>query len=173
MNEFWKEIPGWEGYYEVSSLGRIRSIQRGSPLRKRLYGGGLVNLFEATDGYLVANLTVHGKRTQMKAHRAVLLAFVGHPHASQEGCHNDGNIHNNSLQNLRWDTRKNNALDSIIHGTSLRGEKNGASKLTINKAKDILKLKNLHSCASVARQFDVSETTIANIWKGKAWKNLS
>lgn len=103
--ERWLPVVGWEGRYEVSDYGRVRSE------------GGLLRLNTRPDGRLQANLNRAGVQRMVKVHRLVLEAFVGPCLPSTEGCHNDGNVANNHVSNLRWDTRSANNLDSVRHGT--------------------------------------------------------
>lgn len=123
MKEKWKPIPGFVGVYEVSNLGRIRSLDRsirykdgrvisckGRILRPGRYG---------KHGHLHVSLWENNKQKIVKVHHAVLLAFRGLRVRNTEACHRDGDPSNNRLVNLRWDTRSSNNLDKRKHGTSL------------------------------------------------------
>lgn len=119
MSEQWRDVPGWEGFYAVSDLGRVKSLARSVPGRP----GVLINRREREltptvnrDGYHVVWLTRANRRTEFRLHRLVLAAFVGSCPEGQEGCHNDGDKANNALSNLRWDTRSANTLDKVRHG---------------------------------------------------------
>jgi hypothetical protein len=110
--EQWRPILGWEGLYEVSNEGRVRSCEgrRQRPIV-------LVPL-KTDKGYLRANLYAPGGRKERRTiHRAVLEAFVGPCPEGQQGCHNDGDRTNNRLENLRWDTPAGNSRDKLLHGT--------------------------------------------------------
>lgn len=116
MNENWKPVPGYEGVYEVSDLGRVRSLdrldaagrpRRGQPRSSTADGGG----------YLQVSLWRDGSERRVSVHRLVLVAFVGPAPKGMEACHNDGDSTNNTLANLRWDTRSANSLDRVRHGT--------------------------------------------------------
>src|SRR5690606_27256834 len=74
-------------------------------------------------GYAQVDLHRAGVRTRFPVHRLVLIAFVGAPPAGFEGCHNDGDRLNNSLENLRWDTHSANMQDTVTHGTHLYASK--------------------------------------------------
>lgn len=119
MSEQWKAIPGWEGYYEVSDQGRVKSCARSVPGRP----GRMINRRErlltphrSRDGYVSVELCRDNVRHHMKVHRAVLFAFVGPCPEGMEACHADGVRDNNVLANLRWDTRSANTLDKVAHG---------------------------------------------------------
>lgn len=97
-------------------MGRIRSVDRviirknGSPLPRK---GQTINPVMNSQGRL---MTGNRRQGWLLVHRAVLLAFVGSCPEGMEGCHNDGDMYNNVLSNLRWDTPKNNRADVIRHG---------------------------------------------------------
>lgn len=115
QGELWKVIPGWEDY-EVSNLGRIRSLDRVDSLGRHLRGKlrpPCVN----TGGYLQVGLSRNGRRTKQLIHRLVMLAFIGPPPPGQDVCHGDGTRTNNHLDNLRYDTRSANNRDAVLHGT--------------------------------------------------------
>ena len=121
MNEQWRTIPGFDGLYEVSDHGRVRSI--GRVVRKA--NGVLLTVPPKilrsnpppAGKYHKVGLRKDGRTITITVHRAVLLAFVGPAPAGTEGCHNNGNPGDNRLSNLRWDTRSANNLDAVAHGT--------------------------------------------------------
>lgn len=114
--ENWKPVPGYEDLYEVSSLGRVRSLGRVDPLGRNV-APRVMKPAVRRDGYGAVALWRDGVKVQWLVHRLVLTAFVGECPPSLEGCHNDGNPRNNRLDNLRWDTRSENQLDRVKHGT--------------------------------------------------------
>jgi hypothetical protein len=116
MTETWMPVHGFEGLYEVSDLGNVRSFARGwdgRPLRSSPNGRG----------YMSVNFWKGNRATSHRVHRLVLEAFVGLPPDGMEGCHNDGNKRNNQLSNLRWDTRSANARDKGRHGNDPNASK--------------------------------------------------
>ena len=110
--EEWRPVAGYEGYYEVSNLGRIRSLARnGRPtMVKKLT---IKNKF----GHRVVTLCVGGEKTIKNVGPLVLTAFVGPRPEGLVTCHNDGDPANNRVSNLRWDTQSNNLFDAVAHGT--------------------------------------------------------
>lgn len=114
--EQWLPVPGYEGVYEVSNLGRVRSLDRKDNLG-RLRRGRVLKLRTDRDGYL--QFHAGGKhRRILRVHRLVLLAFEGPaPEGANEALHGDGNPLNNALTNLRWGSRSENAVDAVVHGT--------------------------------------------------------
>lgn len=113
--EIWLSIPGYEGSYEVSNLGRVRSLDRVNS-RGWSLKGKILSPIDA-GRYYQNTLTKDGKGVKYLTHRLVLEAFVGPPGKDEQGCHNDGNSKNNHLSNLRWDTSSANQRDKVIHGT--------------------------------------------------------
>jgi hypothetical protein len=110
----WKQIPGYEGFYEVSDAGQIRRSERPNRLLKHVIGTG---------GYHEVHPSVNGRRKNLRVHLAVLAAFLGPKPVGKHGCHNNGNPDDNRLLNLRYDTPSANAFDSLAHGTCYQAEK--------------------------------------------------
>lgn len=117
--EHWRPVPDHDGYYEVSNHGRVRSLNRvveGHLGPKRLKGS-IMKQYDRGKGHLWVSLTKESARTSWSVHRLVAVAFLGGFHDDLEVCHNDGNPANNHVENLRWDTRSENILDRVRHGT--------------------------------------------------------
>ncbi len=118
----WVPIPGHEGSYEVSHLGRVRSIDRviidrnGKRYRRR---GQTLRTWPER-GYLCVRL---GIGRQYAVHRLVLLAFVGPCPEGQEALHQNGDPSDPRLTNLRWGTHSENQLDQVRHGTNHAAQK--------------------------------------------------
>lgn len=118
--EEWLPVAGYEKHYEVSSHGRVRSIDRiveRSDGKTQTIKGRMRKLKTTWSGHQQIPLKVSGKTSWAAVHRLVLTAFNGPCPDGMEGCHNDGNPANNHIDNLRWDTRSNNAYDKGLHGT--------------------------------------------------------
>lgn len=115
--ERWLLIPGHDGY-EVSNLGRVRSLDRwvvgarGRDQRKR---GRLLKLGLNKSGYFRTQLAYQKK---FLVHHLVLLAFVGPRMNGLHGLHNNGNPQDNRSVNLRWGTPEDNMADKVLHGTN-------------------------------------------------------
>lgn len=170
MMETWKPVVDWEGLYEVSDAGRIRSIARINPRNKQIMGGGLIKPIMGSRKYLVINLSKTGQRKQYFVHKLVLEAFISKRPEGCHACHNDGNTVNNQLNNLRWDTVKNNHSDKKKHGTHQYGERIGNSKLTEDIVRYIRQNK-LKPCEARNR-FKLSKTNSKKIVNGETWKHI-
>lgn len=112
----WRPIPGYEGSYEVSDLGEVRSLDRLTD-RGRNWRGRVMSPAPMPSGYQIVTLWRDGKQRTALVHRLVLEAFVGPPAPGQEVRHYDGNPANNALENLAWGTHAENEADKIAHGT--------------------------------------------------------
>lgn len=125
--EQWKPIPDWEGLYEVSDQGRVRSLDREVAGRNR-YGeitrtlrGRVLKAPPNSDGYLMVSLCRDGSPVSRKVHVLVAVAFLGERPEGMDVCHNNGNPADNRLLNLRYDTRAENITDAVRHGTHNNG----------------------------------------------------
>lgn len=115
LNERWTPVPGYESRYEVSDVGRVRSIAHDDGVGHSRRGKVLSPSVNSTGRQVVA-LYNRGVRRMFKVHRLVLEAFVGAPPVGMIACHNDGNPLNNRIANLRWDTYSANNADTVNHG---------------------------------------------------------
>lgn len=102
LHEVWKPIKGYEGLYEISSLGRVRSLDR---LVKGKWGkikltGKILKGVKDKDGYLVITLSKDGKQKTFKIHRLVAIHFIPNPNNYKEINHKDENKENCKYKNL-------------------------------------------------------------------------
>lgn len=120
MTEQWKAVVGAEGRYEVSNLGRVRSLDRTiirSDGRTRRFKGVLLK--PSTDkgaGYQRVVISTWTRRYTARVHDLVARAFIGEPPLGHEARHLDGDPSNNHLSNLLWGTRTQNAADDVRNG---------------------------------------------------------
>ncbi len=179
--EVWKPVVGYEGYYEVSNLGRVRSVDRtiktisrsGNNFYKQ-YKGSMRKPHLNRDGYLYVSLCIGDRGKTFKIHRLVADAF--HLKSSDK-CfvdHIDGNKTNNRADNLRWCTFKENiqfAWDAGIYNNV--GESHGMASL---KESDVIEIKNRiksgESCKKISKDFNVKHWTIHDIKQGRTWSHV-
>jgi hypothetical protein len=172
--EEWKPVVGYEGRYEVSTLGRVKSLpnsRRRSSLILKPHSCKRGGYF--TVG-LVSNDGVRWAQKTTFVHLIVLTAFVGpSPGAEYQCCHGDGNTGNTSLSNLRWDTLSGNQMDRVAHGTSNRGVQNGHAKLTEEQALQVkARIRSGASNEEIAGEFPVTPYAVKNIRNGYNWSWL-
>jgi len=172
--ELWKDVTGYEGRYQVSDCGSVRSLPR--PWRKQLL---ILKPGRDTDGYQQVALHKNGKRVTRKVHQLVLETF-GATRLSKDDVtrHLDGNKDTNRIDNLKWGSVAENATDAVQHGTSPGfgscGENNGQSKLTSDDVRRIRQLLRTgkYEQQKLASLFGVSKQTITFIKQGKTWKGI-
>ena len=126
MQEIWKDVVGYEGLYEVSNLGRIRSLDRvvahhtaGTAVRK-----GKMRCLSFDGNYLNVSLSRDGKTVTRRVHRVVAEAFIPNPNNYSDVDHIDCNKLNNHIDNLRWCTSADNTKyaweNGLIHQVPYR-----------------------------------------------------
>ena len=118
MQEQWKEVVGFNGFYEVSSLGRVRSLDRKVFRLGRfgqdshnVYKGKLIPVWQTSNGYYRITLNREGKKSNHLVHRLVANAFLENPKSKETVNHKNGIKADNRLENLEWATRS----EQIIH----------------------------------------------------------
>lgn len=121
--ERWLPVAGYEGRYEVSSLGRVRSTPRITTARDgRVYrhrGRILSPAANTESGRLYVNLSRQGSCRTFAVHRLVIETFAGPCPDGMECCHDNGDCTDNRLVNLRWDTHSANIHDKVRHGNHM------------------------------------------------------
>lgn len=176
--EVWRSIKGYEGRYCVSSRGRVKSVNRVYKNTKgeiRQVNGCILKFKTDNDGYYCVTLRNTGKKQTIKVSSLVAIAFLGEKPSGYECCHIDGNNKNNNVDNLRWDTHRNNILDKIKHGSIAKGEKHGMCTITEELARKIKvnivtgKLSRKEFCKSN----NVSCHIYDNIRNGRSWQHIS
>jgi len=168
--EEWKPIDGYEGRYEVSSFGNVKSLNN----RHKSQFGKIMKQWEGNHKYLYIDLRKSdGEKKTYAIHRLVLEAFVEKKPAGKQCAHHDGNPHNNHADNLRWATAQENIDDRKRHGRTAGGEKSGSAKLDEKCVKTIIKAKGTGlSAYEIAHLSCVAPITIQRIWNGENWRNI-
>lgn len=110
MIEVWKDINGYEGLYQVSNLGRVKSLPKYDRLG-RYHKECIKATVDNGNGYLIVNLKHNGKQQMITVHRLVAEHFITNSEMLPEVNHKDGNKSNNNVNNLEWCTR----IDNINH----------------------------------------------------------
>lgn len=116
MTERWLSVVGFEGSYDVSDFGRVRSLDRTLSDGRR-WSGRMLKLSPDADGYAQVNLCVANVQRVQRVSKLVTEAFHGPKPEGMEACHGNGDPSDNRASNLRWDTRSGNMQDALIHGT--------------------------------------------------------
>ena len=159
-NEEWRDIPGYEGRYQVSDLGRVRSVDH---YVQRLVKGRVLRPRIRERGYPVVTLSGAGPKD---VHQLVALAFIGPREEGQQVRHLNGNKLDPRAENLAYGTQADNEKDKFRYGDKAR-------KLTTTEVREIRKRAGEDGVTNtaLARDYGVTETTIRQIVKGEtfAW----
>lgn len=125
-HEEWRDVVGYEGYYQVSSLGRVRSLTRNIFNGKVFFkkAGKMMRITVGKNQYCRVTLTKDAKQVQWYVHRLVAMAFLPNPDNLPEVDHIDANPSNNRLTNLRWVTKHENMNHIMELGHHYDGSSN-------------------------------------------------
>ena len=174
IKETWKAILGFEGYYEVSDLGRVRSLDRkviDKMGRLRSYDGVVLKTeIGSRTGREYVMLYTREKRKNRTVHSLVAEAFIGERPKGYHVLHSDGDCLNNKLSNLSYDTQSENMNDMYRYGG-----KNGRGKLTIEQVLEIRRLFNTgkYYQKDLAKLFGISQTQVSSIVLRKSYSYLN
>jgi hypothetical protein len=171
--EEWRPIAGHEGRYEVSSAGRVRSLDRTitcSNGRTQRRPGKLLSPVKQNTGYLSVRLA---SSNPIGVHRLVAVAFLG-PSGLPLVRHINGDPTDNALSNLAWGTYPDNEADKRRHGRALIGERHHQALLTGKDVRDIRAVWTgaYGQATRLGRKYGVSRTTISRAATGRTWSHL-
>lgn len=179
--EIWRPAVGFPDY-EVSSMGRVRSVPRlqvraETPSRRghvrRLPGKVLRPWVSGKYGHRMVTLYRDEAAFHKQVHRLVLEAFVGPRPDGLEACHWNGRAGDNRLGNLRWDTHAANVEDAMRHGTVPRGAGHHMAKLTEDAVRAIrTAFANGARKTDLAVEYGVDRMNIHCIVTGHTWKHV-
>jgi hypothetical protein len=168
--ERWRPVPRYEGWYEVSDLGRVRSLPHWTKTGMR---GGKILKPKIYHGYEVVDLSRDNQVERFFVHVLVLTAFVGEPEPGQECRHGPNGKRDNRLTELCWGTRIENAADRLRDGTANKGVKHGLAKLTDDQIREI----RARAAAGeyhrlIALDYDISRENVGWIVRGQTWGHV-
>lgn len=170
IKEKWKDVIGYEGKYQVSNYGQVKSLAS-IDVNGKLRRGKLMAPQDTARYPKV--VFKRGKPTMKYIHRLVLEAFSGPCPPNCEARHLDGNRLNNSLINLEWGTRKDNQADRIKHGTDMRGENHPNTTLKTGQVVQVRSLSGLGwTYKELAEEFGVSIPAIGRIVRRESWSHI-
>jgi hypothetical protein len=177
MTEIWKPVVGFEGAYEVSDLGRVRSLDRIVTVTQRFRGGKIGTYQRRMPGVLLRpGIASNGypsvalNQQTFMVHELVTAAFLGPKPPGHCVRHvHDNDRANVRLDNLSYGTYVENSADMDAHGTRMRGSKYSSAKLTEAQAREIRSLHYKVTQSALAERYGVSPACIQAIHDGRTW----
>ena len=177
--EIWKAAMGFEGHYEVSSLGRVKSLRRKVPNGRGSYRVVKERIMALTPnhrlgGYLYVTLYCENKSKSFSVHTLIAKSFLGMPPDGKEVNHIDGNKANCALSNLEYVTSAENKQHARTTGLwQNRGEQHGNTKVSEDQASAMLAMyRDGMKLSDIGRKFGVTKGCVWNVTSGKSWRHL-
>jgi len=181
INEIWKDIHNYEGLYQISNLGRVKSLAKqwrsgnnGVTLR---YHKDKILRQQNHSGYLEVKLCNNGNKYSAKVHRLVCQAFLPNPENKPEVNHKDGNPTNNHDSNLEWCTHDENMQHAKRIGLTLKGIEHPSSQLTNSQVYRLKMISknieiNYGYWTRISRSLNVSVGSIRDAQRNKTYKHI-
>lgn len=178
MIERWIDIQGYEGLYQISSHGNVRSLDRSKKANHNNYyiakGKLLKHSFNHKNYPEVALYNKEGKRRNHRIHKLVATNFLVKGSNQTQINHKDGIKSNNNIDNLEWCTGEENIYHAYETGLYKHGQESHLSLLTEKEVLEIIELRKQGLLQKeISQKFNVSVGAIANILSGKSWNRLT
>lgn len=172
MKEIWRDIKGYEGLYQVSNMGNVKSLSRKVKCLNNKYrtiNGKVLKIMQMNNGYLFVGLWKNNKTERKLVHRIVAETFIPNPENKPEVNHIDGDKHNNNVENLEWCTRSYNTLHSYTIGLREKQRNKIRQNNILNKSKIVIQydlqgnlIKEWESVSAIAKHYNYSQGAISN-----------
>jgi hypothetical protein len=164
MKELWKDVEGYESYYQISNLGRVFSKRRNKILKLNL-----------SSEYVTLSININKKCKFIPVHRLVAIAFIPNSENKPFVNHIDGDKHNNFAENLEWVTSQENIIHAFETELNVipKGEDSKSAKLTWDKVRQIrqMKIENPKlTQLDISIKMNVHRSTIRKILSYETWK---
>lgn len=164
IREEYRPIPNYKDY-EISNLGKVRSLKQGSH-------GRILKPTHDRKNYLRVALSNCDGVQRFFVHRLVAMSFIPNPYSLPIVNHKDNNPSNNTVGNLEWATQKKNMEYANSQGRLPKGEEKISSKLNDEQVREIASKVDTQSINKLAKEFGVSTTTVYNIKKRLIWQHV-
>lgn len=176
MKETWRDIDGFDGFYQVSDQGRVRSVggQCGTVKRKEC----IRSVSLTRDGYEKVRLIHQGKDKTMRVHRLVAEAFIPNPDNKSTVNHIDGDKRNNKVSNLEWADKSEQMEHAYKLGLkeSRMGSHNSNAKLTDEQVREIrssyIPQSREYGTVALSKKYGVTNRVIGLVVRGEAYKDV-
>ena len=172
--EVWRPVDGYEGLYEVSNMGEVRSVARWVSCRtgKRLSEGVILARRVSVGHYWSVSLSRNSKYEKCLVHRLVAKAFC--PGSGVVVRHLDGDGFNNNASNLAWGSYEDNEADKLRHGRRPMGESHPNSKMTDGNVRTIRDMhKRVFSQLAIARDLGLNRGVVGIVVRGEGWTHVA
>ncbi len=179
--EIWKDIVGYEGLYQVSNTGKVKSLRRyvsNGSVGIRCVKEKILSNCKIWNGYLLTGLNKNRVKKRFSIHRLVMMSFCPIPNPEEmQVNHKDLNKANNHIDNLEWCTQLENMKHAVENGVkfgwSPGGELHGTAKLTNIQAEEIRKVykRQYGNQKKLAKIYNVKPYIIGYIVRGQTYKN--
>jgi hypothetical protein len=183
--EVWKDIKDYEGIYQVSNFGNVKSLDREVAPNNRVpywRKGKICKQSKSNLGYMTVGFTVNNVKVNKYVHRLVAETFItnwcNHPQVNHVDCDKT----NNRMYNLEWCTNSQNQIHATknglnklhLHRVAYSGEENGRSLLTKEQVLEIKQkyIPYKYSAKKLSKEYNVSESCITHILNNTSWKEI-
>lgn len=166
--EQWRPVVGYEGFYEVSNLGRVRRVGRATGARLLR----VLKMHPLIHGYLGCHLSKANRTKTAKLHQLVAMAFLGECPRGCEVNHKDGDKTNCCHNNLEYVSHQYNQAHAVKLGLYRHGEQLPQAKLAEQDVREIRRLRGVESQRHLAGRFGVSQHLIKEIQLRRVWKHI-
>ena len=160
--EIWRDIPGYEEIYQISDMGRVKSLWFN---REKI-----LKTAKDKNGYLLGCLWKDGKQRTKRIHRLVMLAFVGESDLHVN--HKNGDKSDNRLNNLEYCSHAYNMKHAAQNGLTAKGEKAGMFKLTEGCVRNIKYGHKGMTQREIAKIYKIRQQHVSKIRKGEIWRHV-
>lgn len=168
-HEIWRDVLDYEGFYQVSNMGRLKSLHYGKST--------ILNPSMASDGYKNVTLTLNGKKKYFRLHVLVARAFIPNPDNKPCVNHIDGDKSNNRADNLQWVTHSENTRHAYNKGLAKSACEHHYAKFTpqqIQKIRDIyIPYDSEFGASALARKLNVNVKTVQKIVHSISYKTVN
>lgn len=169
MEEIWKDIPNYEGWYQVSNLGRVRSLDRyvnGNKItcEKQKMKGKILKPVRDKLGYLRVSLKQNTKTKTFLVHRLVAIAFIPNPNNLPYVNHIDENTSNPVFTNLEWCTEQYN----VCYGNSVAKSAKSRWRRVIQYDKEMNEIARFDSVKAASENIGIAQQNISAVCRGRA-----